>query len=50
VDVTGEGEYLTTSDVWKGILEEAGFVDLEVQGVPPVEFGVKIITGRKAAG
>jgi len=49
-DVTGEGEYLTTSDVWKGILEEAGFVDLEVQGVPPVEFGVKIITGRKAAG
>lgn len=46
-DITGEGEYLTTPDVWSGELERAGFVDPEVAEVPPEEFGVKIIVARK---
>lgn len=48
-DISADGEYLTTGEVWKGLLEDAGFVELELHGVPPEEFGVKIITGRKAA-
>lgn len=46
-DISNEGEYLTTGEVWKGILEEAGFVNAEVRPVPPEQFGVKIIVARK---
>jgi len=46
-DISGEGEYLTTGDVWKGVLEAAGFGAVEVHGVPPVEFGIKIIVADK---
>jgi len=46
-DISGEGEYLTTGDVWKGLLEAAGFDSVEIIGVPPVEFGVKIIVADK---
>lgn len=48
-DISNEGEYLTTGDVWKGVLEEAGFEDVEVRPVPPEQFGVKIILARKPA-
>jgi ubiquinone/menaquinone biosynthesis C-methylase UbiE len=46
-DVTNEGEYLTTADVWAGLLHDAGFEDIEVRPVPPAEFGVKILVARK---
>lgn len=46
-DITGEGEYLTTPDVWRKMLEEAGFGNVEVVPVPPEEFGVKIIVASK---
>jgi SAM-dependent methyltransferase len=46
-DVSNEGEYMTTVEVWKGLLEEAGLIDIVVTDVPPEQFGVKIITARK---
>jgi ubiquinone/menaquinone biosynthesis C-methylase UbiE len=48
-DINNEGEYLTTAEVWKGILEDAGFVDIVARPVPPEQFGVKIILARKPA-
>jgi len=47
-DISGEGEYMTTGDVWKGLLEAAGFEGVDVLGVPPFEFGIKIIVADKS--
>ena len=46
-DISGDGEYMTTGDVLKGLLEAAGFESVEIIGVPPVEFGLKIIVADK---
>jgi hypothetical protein len=46
-DINNEGEYLTTAEVWKGTLEDAGFTDIVVRPVPPEQFGIKIIGARK---
>ncbi len=46
-DISGEGEYMTTGGVWKDLLEAAGFAAVGVHGVPPVEFGIKIIVADK---
>ena len=48
-DVSSEGEYMTTGGVWQGVLETAGFGDVLVHGVPPFEFGIKIIVADKPA-
>jgi ubiquinone/menaquinone biosynthesis C-methylase UbiE len=47
MDVSSEGEYLTTASVWKSVLEDAGLIDVVITDVPPEQFGVKIITARK---
>ena len=38
-----DGEYLTTVETWMEVLEAAGFEELSVTEVPPVELGVRII-------
>ncbi|MHB8895405.1 MAG: class I SAM-dependent methyltransferase, partial [Candidatus Geothermincolia bacterium] len=46
-DISNEGEYLTTAEVWREALLSAGLEDAVVSPVPPDQFGVKIITARK---
>lgn len=46
LDLTGDGEYPTTIDVWIEALEGAGFSNFEVVHVPPAEIGIRIIRAR----
>lgn len=45
-DISSEGEYLTTGEVWRDILLQGGFAEADIAPVPPDQFGVKIITAR----
>lgn len=45
--VLSEGEFLTTPEVWVAHLADAGFIDLRVIEVPPVELGMRIIRARR---
>lgn len=46
-DLNSEGEYLTTPEVWKDLLEAEGFACLEVLDVPPGGLGLAIIVADK---
>ncbi|MFH1150202.1 MAG: class I SAM-dependent methyltransferase [Actinomycetota bacterium] len=45
-DLSNEGEYMTTEAVWREALEGAGFEVLEVETIPPVEIGMRIIVAE----
>lgn len=46
-DVSSEGEYMTTAEVWRDLLLESGLDAIKVNPVPPDQFGIKIITALK---
>ena len=48
-DLKGEGEYPTTVETWMEALASAGFSEFEAVSVPPVEIGLKVLRGVKAA-
>jgi ubiquinone/menaquinone biosynthesis C-methylase UbiE len=43
-DVLENGEYKTTTGVWEGLLDEAGF---DIRRVIDLQFGMRIIVGRR---
>lgn len=47
LDLKEDGEYPTTVETWKEILERSGFTDFNVVEVPPGRFGLRIICGRR---
>jgi ubiquinone/menaquinone biosynthesis C-methylase UbiE len=47
-DLQENGEIVVTVDAWWGFLAAAGFTDLSVTEVPPVEFGLKVLCATRA--
>jgi ubiquinone/menaquinone biosynthesis C-methylase UbiE len=46
--LTEDGEYLTTAEAWRRLLAQAGMGDFRIVGVPPTEYGMKIVCATRA--